>query len=125
MGSAVEECALSSNLLFYSKMNFTRKDCVNWMINQNNKYYFFPETLLLAINIFDRYAEKLAEKEKQDEDILTSAIACFLLACKFEQPDPPRLARICPKYRIKLVLEKEIIILKSINYILRSNYIMY
>ncbi|CAI2375369.1 unnamed protein product [Moneuplotes crassus] len=84
----------SVNLPRYGYMKFQpeinnqmRKNLVDWMIELHLNLELAPETLYLAVNLIDRYLEKVKIKKDKVELVCITAMH---IACKYEEvEDPP------------------------------------
>lgn len=58
------------------------------------------ESLFLAIDIFDKYLQK--HQKKLNEEINDIALACFMLAVKYEEIYPPTLEEVQGRMKTQL-----------------------
>jgi len=59
-----------------------RAIAIDWLIDVHSQFKLLPETLFLAVNIFDRYLEKA---KIQKEELQLAAVGSLILACKYEE----------------------------------------
>lgn len=79
---------IKSNQAYYRPS--VRAILVDWLIEVHEKFQCFPETLLLAINIIDRF---LAKTTKVGTDKLQLvAVTALFIAAKYEEIHLPKLA---------------------------------
>ena len=95
--------------LYMSKLPYIdasiRAQVVEWMVELAQEYYLAAETLYLAVNYFDRYMSSVAKGRKRKRNkqqlprdhenprdrIQLVAIACMVIAGKFEEVHAPSL----------------------------------
>ena len=120
------------NILNYSKENIfllqdsqiinekTRKYLIETIIYQCYIWKLNPDTAFLAVNIMDRYTNKIKIKSKNEYELI--CLGSFLIASKYEDiysPDAQTLTKIFDyKYNYEDILEEEKKILISLDYCL-------
>lgn len=95
-----------------------REVLIDWLIEVHFKLQYVPETLFLAVNLFDRYLEKVPVERTRLQLV---GATCLLIACKYEEtaffPDIPQLVRLCDRaYKGRQILGMETAILKTLGY---------
>ena len=121
------------NILDYSKENIfhlqdkyineeKRKNIIELLFYYNFRWKLNPDSIYLAINILDRYTNKIKIKKNEYE---LAAIAAFLIGSKYEDifsPNAKCLSYIYSfKYNPDEILEKESEILSTLDYSLLYN----
>lgn len=61
---------------------------VDWLVDVHIKFKLLPETLFLAVNLADRYVEKVPVARQKLQLV---GVACMLIACKYEEIYPPEV----------------------------------
>ncbi|XP_006010660.1 cyclin-I isoform X2 [Latimeria chalumnae] len=61
-----------------------RDEAVRWLVQLNNQFHLYPETLALAVSILDRF---LAIVKARPKYLRCMAISCFFLAVKTREED--------------------------------------
>ena len=69
--------------------NKMRAIVVNWIIEVHNRFKLLPDTLFLAIVIFDRYMSLVKSIEKKRLQLI--GVTSLLLACKYEEIFSPEI----------------------------------
>ena len=70
-----------------------RSEEAEWIMRAHFKFGLKPETLYLAINVFDRYCS-LREKRDEEEYIRLVSMASLMIASKYEDRFPPTSAEL-------------------------------
>jgi len=91
---------------------------IDWLIEVHFRLQYAPETLFLAVNLIDRYLEKVPVELG---GLQLVGATCLLIACKYEEtaffPDIPELARLCAHaYTGRQILRMEKAILETLGY---------
>ena len=63
-----------------------RAEVINWIMRVHLKFRLWPETLFIVINLMDRY---LSIFDFPSDRIYLLAVACLLVATKYEEIYPP------------------------------------
>ena len=119
----------SSNILNYSKEKIfelqdplltfeeKRKNIIEIMFYYNAKWELNPDSIFLAVNIMDRYINKI-KLEKDEYELV--GLASFMIGSKYEDiysPNAKCLSRLYNfKYESESILEKEVQILNTLDY---------
>ena len=121
----------SSNILNYSKDKiFKMQDDDDLFINEEKRsaiiqtliYYNFqwglnPDSIFLAVNIFDRYT---AETKLEKDEYKLVSLAAFMIGSKYEDIYSPNVRGISSiynyEYKPDIILEKEAQILSALDY---------
>ena len=94
-----------------------RAKVIDWLVDVGAKYQFCPETLYLAVNIFDRYLEKMVVKK---DDLQMVGVTSLWIASKYEEtyaPDAREIVSVCDNtYTRREVLGMERGILEALQY---------
>ena len=69
--------------------NKMRAIVVNWIIEVHNRFKLLPDTLFLAVVIFDRYMSLVKSIEKKRLQLI--GVTSLLLACKYEEIFSPEI----------------------------------
>ena len=88
-------CKKNYIILSYLK----RFSFINLFISYQLELFQTQETLFLAINLFDRYIEKLILEKKLTEDLNIVALTCLFIASKYEEIYPPYLQDYLDLYK--------------------------
>ena len=100
---------------FYKRFSF-----INLFISYQLEFHFKQETFYLAINLFDRYIQKITSSNKKNEDLNIIALTCLYIALKYEEIDPPRLETVLKLFTIsylpRQIILKEDEILSSLDF---------
>ena len=93
---------------------------INLFISYQLEFHFKQETFYLAINLFDRYIQKITSKNKINEDLNIIALTCLYIALKYEEIDPPYLKAMLELFTISYlpqqIIQKEDEILSSLDF---------
>lgn len=102
-----------------------RENAIEWMVKAQLHYKLKNETLIMGVNIFDRY---LTEKDENDIDVNILAITVLNIAAKYEEIYPPHLKdfikfsdKVFPK---RIIIETELKVLKTLEFKLSNPTIM-
>ena len=63
-----------------------RKILIDWLIDVHLKYRLLPETLFIAINLIDRYAQRTTITRRKYQLV---GVTCLMIAAKYEEIYPP------------------------------------
>ena len=93
---------------------------INLLISYQLEFHFKQETFYLAINLFDRYIQKITSKKQKKEDLNIIALTCLYIALKYEEIDPPYLKAVLEIFTISYlpqqIILKEDEILSSLDF---------
>ena len=93
---------------------------INLLISYQLEFHFKQETFYLAINLFDRYIQKITSKKQKKEDLNIIALTCLYIALKYEEIDPPYLRAVLELFTISYlpqqIILKEDEILSSLDF---------
>jgi hypothetical protein len=93
---------------------------INLLISYQLEFHFKQETFYLAINLFDRYIQKITSKKQKKEDLNIIALTCLYIALKYEEIDPPYLKAMLELFTISYlpqqIILKEDEILSSLDF---------
>jgi hypothetical protein len=93
---------------------------INLLISYQLEFHFKQETFYLAINLFDRYIQKITSKKQKKEDLNIIALTCLYIALKYEEIDPPYLKAVLELFTIsylpRQIILKEDEILSSLDF---------
>jgi hypothetical protein len=93
---------------------------INLLISYQLEFHFKQETFYLAINLFDRYIQKITSKKQKKEDLNIIALTCLYIALKYEEIDPPYLKAVLELFTISYlpqqIILKEDEILSSLDF---------
>jgi len=94
-----------------------RATVIDWLVEVDAKYRFSPETLYLAVNLFDRYLEKNVVKK---DDLQMVGVTSLWIASKYEEtyaPDVREMVSVCDNtYTKREILDMERGILEALGY---------
>ncbi|CCF55538.1 hypothetical protein KAFR_0A01000 [Kazachstania africana CBS 2517] len=108
---------LTDNESIYHLRPSMRSILVDWLVEVHEKFRYVPETLLLALNILDRFLSKNRVKVSK---LQLLAITSLFIAAKFEEVNLPKLSNYAyitdGAASMNDIKEAEIYILKSLEF---------
>ncbi|KXS13509.1 hypothetical protein M427DRAFT_113310 [Gonapodya prolifera JEL478] len=118
----LDECTQPSPAYILRQPHLTfamRSVLVDWLSEVHSQCGFVPETLLLAVNLLDRFLSETRCNVSSDRFQLLG-IACLLIACKYEEVNPPKIAfllNICNNaYTRRQLKDAELFVLTTLHF---------